>query len=219
MSDEPAETPAPAADTKPTREGCLMRLLVPRKGKRHWALLRLAVAIALVVVFRLHVLAWFAAGHNFLWQTFTGSTENHPRDIGLLLSLRGPGAGMLVRLGEEAALADAPAGMIDALADYATSHARPEVRARALEGLGNYDDPRARAAAAAARADAAPAGRRTAAQAIRENGSEAELPALKKALAMEQDSEVQGALRLAILTLSKLTPSPEEPKPPAPRGR
>ena len=47
----------------------------------------------------------------------------------------------------------------------------------------------------------------------------ADAGALKKALAMEQDSEVQGALRLAILTLSKLTPSPEEPKPPAPRGR
>jgi len=205
---EPTE-PAP-----PPRRG-LKGILWPSRRSWHWVLLRMAVVVALLVAFRYRVLAWVAAGHNAAWRAAVGSATNHPGDVRFLLRLRGPGAAMLVRIGEASALAKATdPRMVPVLAEMVAGHPDPQVRRAALGGLGNFQDDRTLAAAAAALTDPAAAVRLHAAHLLADRGAERHLAPLRAALASEPRPEVREALNEAIRVLGTKPPAPDAPPPP-----
>jgi len=195
--------------TQPTPRRLLAGWLVPRKGRRRWALLRLAVVVALLVVLRFHVLAWLVAGHSLAWKTVTGSKRHHPGDVELLLRLREPGARMLLRMGEGHAFARAcQPHMLPVLLDLARSHPEPAVRAHALTGLAYYWNPRTLPIAADALDHPHPAVRRAAALAIRRLGDQRHVPLLERRLAAESNPGIQLLLQAAI---QAARPAPGQP--------
>ena len=197
------------AEQEPTRRRFRDWLIPRRKGWR-WAVVRLAVAAALVLVFRYHVLAWVVAGHNLAWKTLEGTSRNHAGDVGLLLRLRGPGARMLVRIGEAHMLARARyPGMLPALLDLARSHPDPDVRAYALTGLTSFWDEEIPAVAVAGLDHGDVAVRRAAVIALRRLGDERHVPALKSRLAAETDPGVKKLLEHAIAS-ARPGPGPVE---------
>jgi HEAT repeat protein len=205
----------PKEQAPPRRRRGLKGILWPSRRSWHWVLLRMAVVVGLLVAFRYHVLAWVAAGHNAAWKAAVGSATSHPGDVRFLLRLRGPGAAMLVRLGEAGALAKATdPRMVPVLVEMAGGHPDPQVRLHALGGLGNYQDDRTLAAAAAALTDPAHDVRLHAAHLLADRGAERHLPALRAALASEPRPEVQKALKETIRVLSTKPPAPDAPPPP-----
>ncbi|MBM4043135.1 MAG: hypothetical protein FJ290_31990 [Planctomycetes bacterium] len=180
--------------------------LMPRRGRWRWALLRLAIITTLILLFRYDLAAWGLAAHNLAWKSLTGSTKNHQGDVELLLRLGGPGARMLVRIGEAHALARAAdPDLIPALLRLARSHADPAVRAHALTGLSSFQDDRTLPLAADALADPNEAVRRAAIACIRQLGDERHRPLLDQRLAAEQDPAIR---RLLAQARDALLPAP-----------
>jgi len=160
---------------------------------------RLAVLACVLLVFRFHVITWLVAGHNLAWKTFTGSARNNRGDVARLARLRGPGARMLIRIGEASALASVRhSGMIPTLLDIARSHPDPRVRAYAFQGLRQFWDDRIVAAAVEGLTDPASAVRGSAADTIAELGDQRHLPLLRKVERSETDPEVKAKLNRAI---------------------
>ena len=187
--------------------------LVPRRGKWLRAVARLAVLVCVLFVFRFHVITWLVAGHNLAWKTFTGSAKNNRRDVEQLARLRGPGARMLVRIGEASALSSVrDAGMIPALLDVARSHPDPKVRAYALQGLRRFWDDRILAVAAEGLAHPDPAVRGSATDTIAELGDQRHLPLLRESEQSETDPEVKAKLNRAIGLLPPVAGAPRHPR-------
>ena len=187
--------------------------VVPRRGRRRWAILRVAVVVAAIFVFRYHVLAWLVAGHNLAWKLQRGTERNNVDDVSLLLRLRGPGARMLIRIGEAQALARATQdAMLPVLLDAAHRHPDPKVRAHALTGLGYYWDARILEIATEALDHPDTAVRRAAVLAFRRLGDEQHVPTLREHLASETDPGIQALVRQAIAS-ARPAPGPVEAEP------
>ena len=78
---------APAIRASPTLaevRATFSSRIVPRSGRRHWMIVRLAIAAIAILVFRYHVLAWLVAGHNLAWKLTKGAERNHPADVAKL---------------------------------------------------------------------------------------------------------------------------------------
>jgi hypothetical protein len=198
-----------------TRRRGLIGRLVFGGGKWYWMLLRLAVIVGLIVVFRCQVLTWAALGHNAAWKAATGAEENHTADLALLKRLRRPGAQALARLGEAEALASIhdPA-MAPALRELVGTHEDPAIRRGALEGLARSAPTPSAGAACAALEDPDAGVRTLAAHVLGDLGEAACLPALRAAAEREADPDALGAMRRATEALG--TPRPAPDAPPAP---
>ena len=172
--------------------------LRPNKGRWRWAVVRVTVVGCIVVLLRFQVLAWTIAGHNLLWKVATSSEANHEGDTRLLLRLRGPGARMLVRLGEEEALVWArDAAMIPALMKL-VQRGESRVRVCALQGLAHFRDDRIFRLAKDVLSDPHASVRLAAAHLFSEVGGEEHVSALQRAVAAETSRPVRLAVEAAI---------------------
>ena len=176
--------------------------LVPRKGRWRWALLRLTVVAALLILFRFEVLAWVLAAHNFAWQKITRTPENNAGDVALMARLRGPGVRMLIRVNVLAALADVTdPEMLPTLLDVARLHPNPEVRVWALRGLRNFWDENIFATFESALAGNEPRVRKAAAEGLGALGDTRHKAILERAIALEKDPAVKATTARAVATL------------------
>ncbi len=64
------------ADTKAPVKRPALSWLIPRKGRRLRALMRVVIVACLIVAFRYEILAWLVAGHNLAWRATTGRAGN-----------------------------------------------------------------------------------------------------------------------------------------------
>ena len=190
--------------------GWLRGWVAPRPGRWRWALLRVGVVVCFFIPLRFHAFAWLVAGHNLAWKAWTESRYNHPGDIGLLARLRGPGARMLVAIGEASALAQArDSAMIPVLLDMARTHPDRRVRAYAIEGLSQFADERIMPLATDALSDPDTIVRLAAARLFSELGDERHVSTLKAAAQAERDRHVRHMLERAIAEAEPAqTPAP-----------
>ena len=183
--------------------------LFTRRSGWRGAVARVAILAVVLVVFRYHVVTWLVAGHNGLWKLFTRSDRNNPADVSRLARLRGPGARMLVRIGEARALAQVvDSGMIPALLDLAREHSDAEVRAAALMGTCNFHDEDILEALARSLDDPGPQVRRAAIAGFHDIGDGRHIGLLVTAREKETDPRLRTLIERAI---SRLSPAPERP--------
>ncbi|MHC4506785.1 MAG: HEAT repeat domain-containing protein, partial [Planctomycetota bacterium] len=207
MDGTPTHEAGPAAAKLSPRTIALW-LFTRRSGWRG-AVVRVAIMAVVLLVFRYHVVTWLVAGHNGLWKVFTRADRNNPADVSRLARLRGPGARMLVRIGEARALAQVvDSAMIPALLDLAREHPDAKVRTAALMGACNFHDEDILEALAGALDDPESQVRRAAVAGFHDVGDERHIGLLVGARKKETDARVKTLIERAILRLS---PAPERP--------
>jgi len=201
-----------STDDKPKPRRRLLGWILPRRGRWHWAVLRLAIVVSLIIVFRLEIVTWLVAGHNLAWRTLTGARGNHPGDTRLLTRLAEPGIWMLLRIGEDGALTRIrDPEMIPVLLGIARMHPDPRTRAYAFVALRQFKDERTIELASAALSDPDKRVRLAAAHLFDELGQQKHLPLLRRAAKAESAPVVRVALERAIkvIALGPATPKAE----------
>jgi len=189
--------------------------LIPPRGRRRALAVRLAVVVALLLVFRFEVLAWVIAGHNLAWKTVHRTPANHAGDVALLARLRKPGVRMLIWLGEAHALAQVndPA-MLPTLIEVAQGSAHPAAQAAALEALRNFWHAHILPTSLQALKSPDRAVRRAAVRTIEALGDERHKDALRAAQNAETDADVRREIGRAIQALLPLSATPHPPDAP-----